>query len=316
MLHFQPITALNGPVEAVLRAALQAADRDVNGSLIAVRAGLAAGEMQAAVLTKDGAPLGLALWRWEDPACQYAAVDWLIVADGAPPASGEALVAGVWDALHAAAAPAMIAARVRADPPGVRDALARREAVVFERHFMLCSLRDALPAAKALPAGYQIVPWEDAHQAAVEAVAEGSLAGSIDAVVLADAQPGRMGLTLRQIRDGQNPEAGPWNAAASWVALAPEKTVAGYVGTIDLGTMGFVVDIAVAPDHRRRGLARALLQRCQATCQTQGRTGVGLVVTAGNPAQSLYESLGFRTLDVGETAVWWADGRQTTWKSE
>ena len=261
-------------------------------------------------------PLGLAIWRWEDPARQYAAVDWLIVADGAPPASGEALVAGVWDALHAGTAPAMIAARVRGDPPGVRAALARREAVVFERHFMLRSLRDALPAAKALPAGYQLVPWEDAHQAAVEAVAEGSITGSVDAVVLADAQPGRMGPTLREIRDGQNPESGPWNAAASWVVLAPDGTLAGYVGTIDLGAMGFVVDIAVAPDHRRRGLASALLQRCLATCQTQGRTGVGLVVTAGNPAQGLYESLGFRTLDVGETAVWWADGRQKTWKGE
>ena len=81
MPHFQPITALSGPVEAVLRAALQAADRDVNGSLIAIRAGLSAGEMRAAVLTEGDTPLGLAIWRWEDPAHQYAAVDWLIVAD-------------------------------------------------------------------------------------------------------------------------------------------------------------------------------------------------------------------------------------------
>ena len=98
MPHFQPIAALSGPVEAVLRAALQAADRDVNGSLIAIRTGLSAGEMQAAVLTEGDTPLGLAIWRWEDPAHQYAAVDWLIVAAGAPPASGEALVAGVWEA--------------------------------------------------------------------------------------------------------------------------------------------------------------------------------------------------------------------------
>ena len=107
--------------------------------------------------------------------------------------------------------------------------------------------------------------------------------------------------------------AGPWNAGASWVALDGNGTLTGYVGTIDLGAMGFVVDIAVHPDHRRRGLARALLLHCMAACQAQGRSGVGLAVTARNPAQGLYESLGFRTLDVGETAIWWADGRQKAW---
>ncbi len=311
---FETVTHLNPEAERLLRGALDAADQDTEGELGAIRAGLAEGSVAAGLVMDAGTPFGLAIWRWEDPARRFGAVDWLTVRPGAPDAAGEALVAGVWAALSESPALRMIGARLRGDPPGVRAALARRETVVFERHFMLRSLRGLEPPADPPPDGYRLAVWADEHQAEVEALAVRSLEGSPDAVVLSDAQPDQMADSLRQIRASTYPGCGPWNAAASRVLLAGDGSVAGYLAAADMGRMGFIMDIAVHPAHQRRGLARRLIDHCLAAYQSQGFEAVGLAVTALNPARHLYERMGFVTLDAGQTAVWWADGRQLAWK--
>jgi GNAT superfamily N-acetyltransferase len=67
----------------------------------------------------------------------------------------------------------------------------------------------------------------------------------------------------------------------------------------------WVAEVFVTPAHQGRGLGRSLLRRAVAWSHSTGEQRIGLTVTEGNPAERLYESLGFRrrrTLFVLETA--------------
>ncbi len=52
-------------------------------------------------------------------------------------------------------------------------------------------------------------------------------------------------------------------------------------------------DVFVAPDHRRRGVCRALLARAAAEALRRGAPFIEFMVPNDNPARRLYESLGF-----------------------
>jgi ribosomal-protein-alanine N-acetyltransferase len=55
--------------------------------------------------------------------------------------------------------------------------------------------------------------------------------------------------------------------------------------------------LAVAPAHRRRGLARALVQWLEETALTAGAFTIGLELRAGNAAaRTFYRALGYREL--------------------
>jgi ribosomal-protein-alanine N-acetyltransferase len=57
--------------------------------------------------------------------------------------------------------------------------------------------------------------------------------------------------------------------------------------------------VAVAPDERRRGLGRRVLQELMATGRARGATRATLEVAAGNgPGIALYGALGFRTAGI------------------
>lgn len=57
-----------------------------------------------------------------------------------------------------------------------------------------------------------------------------------------------------------------------------------------------VLLLYVRPEHRRRGLARALMQEAQGWAQERGDHQIGLQVFAQNqPALSLYQKLGYQT---------------------
>jgi len=60
---------------------------------------------------------------------------------------------------------------------------------------------------------------------------------------------------------------------------------------------GFVSHVVVDPAYRRRGHARALLERARVTTHATGRRFIALDVLAENvPARTLYERLGYRPL--------------------
>jgi len=77
-------------------------------------------------------------------------------------------------------------------------------------------------------------------------------------------------------------------------ALAGIVTVAPMPASLALGTAWLVRDLFVAPDFRRRGLARALLEHVINEASAAGAIRVSLQTEVDNaPALALYRSLGF-----------------------
>ena len=68
-----------------------------------------------------------------------------------------------------------------------------------------------------------------------------------------------------------------------------------------------VLSLAVSPDHRRRGVATRLMRGAFDVLRERGFDSVGLEVRVSNePAQSLYEGLGFGVVGVDES--YYGDG--------
>jgi ribosomal protein S18 acetylase RimI-like enzyme len=88
-----------------------------------------------------------------------------------------------------------------------------------------------------------------------------------------------------------------------WVDTEP--VTASPVGCLWLGNAidqhqgdrhSYVLMLYVSPDHRRQGLATALLRQAQEWARARGDRQIGLQVFADNPAAiALYEKLGFQT---------------------
>ena len=67
----------------------------------------------------------------------------------------------------------------------------------------------------------------------------------------------------------------------------------------------YVSSLAVATSHRRRGVATALMQAAEEQYLSEGRESISLQVEVANqPAVSLYESLGYKTIGRDERAVY------------
>jgi ribosomal-protein-alanine N-acetyltransferase len=83
-----------------------------------------------------------------------------------------------------------------------------------------------------------------------------------------------------------------------WYVVAVEDAaVIGYAGLMSVGSQGDVQTIAVAEHARTRGVGRRLLEALLDEAARRGCTQVMLEVAADNqPAQSLYDRMGFRTL--------------------
>ncbi|MBO0685316.1 MAG: GNAT family N-acetyltransferase [Candidatus Dormibacteraeota bacterium] len=61
----------------------------------------------------------------------------------------------------------------------------------------------------------------------------------------------------------------------------------------------WVADVCVEPSWQGKGVGTALLRRAVAACAQLGAPRIGLSVTEGNPARSLYERLGFSQFGSG-----------------
>jgi ribosomal protein S18 acetylase RimI-like enzyme len=73
-----------------------------------------------------------------------------------------------------------------------------------------------------------------------------------------------------------------------------------------------IVDIALLPDWRRRGIGTAILEALQAAARA-ARKGVGIMVEKFNPALRLYRRLGFTAIADHEVYLemeWLPDGAQ------
>ncbi|MES1199175.1 MAG: ribosomal protein S18-alanine N-acetyltransferase [Pseudomonadota bacterium] len=81
---------------------------------------------------------------------------------------------------------------------------------------------------------------------------------------------------------------------ASFALVAQEREVHGFVLAWAIVGESEILTLAVAPEHRRRGVGRALLDAAMAAAITRGASAMVLDVADDNaPARTLYERAGF-----------------------
>ena len=85
------------------------------------------------------------------------------------------------------------------------------------------------------------------------------------------------------------------NPLSLWLVALDGDTVAGYVGSQSVLDGADMMNIAVHPDYRRQGIARALINGLVAALADKNVRCLVLEVRASNvPAIALYEQLGFQ----------------------
>ena len=84
------------------------------------------------------------------------------------------------------------------------------------------------------------------------------------------------------------------NRLSLWLVALEGDRVAGYVGSQTVLGEADMMNIAVHPDFRRKGIGEALVKKLIAELSQRGCHSLTLEVRASNgPAKSLYEKLGF-----------------------
>lgn len=84
------------------------------------------------------------------------------------------------------------------------------------------------------------------------------------------------------------------NQLALWLVAEDNGVVAGYIGSQTVPDESDMMNVAVHPDYRRRGIAEALVNTLCDALKKRGSVSLTLEVRASNePAKALYEKLGF-----------------------
>ena len=84
------------------------------------------------------------------------------------------------------------------------------------------------------------------------------------------------------------------NPLSCWLVAVQENAVVGYVGSQSVVDASDMMNVAVHPDHRRKGIAEALVLSLVEELKQKGSRCLTLEVRASNlPAIALYEKLGF-----------------------
>lgn len=84
------------------------------------------------------------------------------------------------------------------------------------------------------------------------------------------------------------------NPLALWLVAVEGDSVVGYIGSQTVLDESDMMNVAVHPDCRRRGVAEALVTALSDALKARGSVSLTLEVRASNePAKALYEKLGF-----------------------
>ena len=85
------------------------------------------------------------------------------------------------------------------------------------------------------------------------------------------------------------------NIWSLWLVAQDGDDVVGYIGSQTAVDETDVMNVAVHPDHRRRGIAESLIEMLITELKNRGSHALMLEVRSSNaPAIALYEKLGFR----------------------
>ena len=311
-MRLHPLRLLSSDAESLLRMRAAEHARDPEGSLAQIRRAMEHGRLQAVCLYDDAEkPRGFAAWRWHGD--DHAQVIVQYVLPIVAPALGEALVDYIFSELMRAHDVQVIEARMRDGSPGVRAAWARHEAVFFERCRLIRSLSQVPVPILPSPPGYRVERWAEGLLPQIEAVALAAHQDGIEAVAVPEIAGGSLTGRLLSARP---PDDKQWRSDLSLAALDRANRVVGCVAVTTVRGDAAVLDLAVHPQHRRRGLGRLLLARSMAACRAAGLTVMTVGVTTRNPARRLADQLGFQPATCGEVAIWWRDGRQMVWRED
>ncbi|MBQ3215145.1 MAG: ribosomal protein S18-alanine N-acetyltransferase [Oscillospiraceae bacterium] len=84
------------------------------------------------------------------------------------------------------------------------------------------------------------------------------------------------------------------NPLSLWLVALEGDVVTGYIGSQTVLDESDMMNVAVHPDFRRRGIAEALVMALSDRLKEKGSVKLTLEVRASNePAKALYEKLGF-----------------------
>ena len=93
----------------------------------------------------------------------------------------------------------------------------------------------------------------------------------------------------------ENSISGELNSRLSyWLVAMEEGALLGYIGSQSVLGESDMMNVAVHPDYRRRGIAQALILQLMQDLKARDNVNLSLEVRASNvPAIMLYEKLGF-----------------------
>jgi ribosomal-protein-alanine N-acetyltransferase len=84
------------------------------------------------------------------------------------------------------------------------------------------------------------------------------------------------------------------NPLSLWLVALEDGGVVGYVGSQTVMDETDMMNVAVHPDHRRKGIGQQLIDELVRRLEKQGSVSLTLEVRAYNePAKQMYEKLGF-----------------------
>ena len=155
------------------------------------------------------------------------------------------------------------------------------------KSFMRWTFAEHAPVAPSLPVGATIAPIEDAELPAVARLMVDGYRGTIDFEGETDDD------ALDELRGAVAGGNGETIRDAWLMARTPQSEPAAALATVRWLGMPFISYVFTAATEKRRGYAGALIQHAAVALAAAGETELVLFVTVGNPARSLYESLGF-----------------------
>lgn len=97
------------------------------------------------------------------------------------------------------------------------------------------------------------------------------------------------------------------NKISHYVVALENGVPIGFIGVWNIADVVEVIDIAVAPEFKRQGIGKALIENVLKYCKTKNASEIQLEVRESNiPAISLYEKMNF--VKVGIREKYYSDG--------